>query len=452
MDFRPNPRVDRIFAQWARPNSPGMSIAVSQAGKTVYARGYGLADLEQGIPNKPGTVFHAASLSKQFTAMAIMLLVERGKLSLDDKISRYIPRLPDVLAKITIGQMLHHISGIRDQWALATMAGWRLSPDVITRDDVMDIFVARMKSLNFKPGADFSYSNTNYLLAAEIVQKVSGRSLPEFSDRHIFKPLKMTHTTIIQSHGQVVRDRACGYQGVGAKFQIMLPNYDLTGPTNVQTTVEDLLRWNRNFDLKTVGGKLALAAMQTTAKNSGTYGLGLYVETANGMPIVEHDGRDAGYRSHFIRFPEQKLAIALLSNLALPDEHSTWLLVRKVAKVYLGKRVPPPAEADPPADPRSAKKAPLDDYVGCYSSKEIDSSYVIERTGTSSLALTRWKYPPAELTAAGEDVFHVADFSVVLEEVKLTFLRNRRGKVKGLRMDDISGGNRLANFRFKKAP
>jgi CubicO group peptidase (beta-lactamase class C family) len=452
MDFANNPHVDRIFAHWDKPGSPGMSLAVSQAGKVVYCRGYGAADLDHNILNSPSTVFHAASLSKQFTAMAIMLLVDKGKLSLDDEVHAFIPQLSQAIPKITIRQMLHHISGIRDQWTLATMAGWRLSPDVITRKDVVEIFVARMKTLNFKPGADFSYSNTPYTLASEIVTKVSGLSLAEFSDRHIFRPLGMKDTTIIETHGQVVKNRACGYQGTYPDFQVMMPNYDLTGPTNLQTTVEDLMRWEQNFDLKTVGSNAALSAMQTTVPASLNYGLGLYVENDNGLHIVEHDGRDAGYRSHLIRFPKQQLAIALLCNIALPDTQSTWTLVRDVAAVFLNKQVPLPGTAAAPAHHSSSpsKRAKLSDYVGRYYSDEIGSTYLIGQTGPSSIALARWKYDPTNLTAAGADTFHISNFSVMLSALKVTFHRDKRGHVDGFSMDDISGANRLTDFRFTK--
>jgi CubicO group peptidase (beta-lactamase class C family) len=453
MNFTPDPQIDHIFAHWDKPHSPGMSVAVSRGHEIVYCRGYGLADLDRNIPNGPATVFHAASLSKQFTAMAIMLLVGNGKLSLDDEVHAFIPQLRRAIPKITIRQMLHHTSGIRDQWTLATMAGWRLSPDVITREDVVETFVARMKTLNFKPGSGFSYSNTNFTLAADIVKKVSGLSLAEFSDKHIFKPLGMTRTIIIETHGQIVRDRACGYQGTYPNFQVMMPNYDLTGPTNVQTTVEDLMRWEQNFDLKTVGGEAALAAMQTTVPAfPAPYGLGLYVENNSGTHIVEHDGRDAGYRSHLIRFPDQKLAVALLCNVALPDDQSTWTLVRKVAAVFLKKHVPLPSATTAAAHRAShaSKRAKLSDYVGRFYSDEIGSTYIVGRNGPSSIALARWKYHPTDLTAAGADTFHISNFSVMLPAVKVTFQRDKHGKIKGFSLDDISGENRLKDFRFTK--
>jgi CubicO group peptidase (beta-lactamase class C family) len=210
--FPPNPRVDKIFARWDKPNSPGFALAVAHAGKIIYARGYGMADLDHNIPITTSTVFHACSLSKQFTAMAIMLLVGENKLKLSDHVHTLVPELkraaaapiPPIprgstctpLKPVTIGQMLHHTSGLRDQWVLAGLAGWRLGEDVISRNDVVEDLVPRMKTLNFEPGSDYSYGNTDYTLAGEIVRRVSGVSLAEFCQKHIFKKLVMTSTTI----------------------------------------------------------------------------------------------------------------------------------------------------------------------------------------------------------------------------------------------------------------
>jgi CubicO group peptidase (beta-lactamase class C family) len=450
MDFPRNPKVDGIFKQWDRPDSPGMALAVSRGDEIVYMRGYGAADLDHNIPNEPSTVFHAASLSKQFTAMAIMLLVEQGKLSLDAEIHPLIPQLNGVDKTISINQMMHHVSGIRDQWVLASMAGWRLSDDVVTRDDVVERFVARMKSLNFDPGSSYSYSNTNYTLAGEIVKAVSGMPLSQFCHEHIFKPLGMTRSVIIETHGQIVKHRAYGYLGTYPDFQIRMPNYDLNGPTNLQTTVEDLMRWNRNFDTKKVGGEAALTAMTTAlpASSQGlpeAYGMGLFIGTYNGYPIIEHNGRDAGYRSHFIRFPEQGLAIALLSNLALQDDTAT--LVRDVADVYLGTAVTAAAKTAAARPVRAAAPADMSQYLGRYHSDELDATYTVDKSPDgSTIAIFREKYPPTDLFPGGPDTFVMFDFSVMLPQVLVQF------DPTGFWMDDATDSNLLSRFRFTKIP
>lgn len=183
-------KIDKIFKDWDRSDSPGMALAVRHNGNVVFRRGYGMADLEHKIQNRPDTVFHAASLAKQFTAMAVMMLINYPNLAntpitLNTNVHTLISELNGITQPITIGQLLHHISGIRDQWVLATMAGWRLSDDVVTQDDVMKRFVGLSKSLNFAPGSRYSYSNTNYTIAAEIVKKVSGLPLSAFCQQRI---------------------------------------------------------------------------------------------------------------------------------------------------------------------------------------------------------------------------------------------------------------------------
>jgi CubicO group peptidase (beta-lactamase class C family) len=452
----PDPRIDRFFSQWDKPDSPGCSLAVAQAGTIVYSRGYGTADLDHGIPNTPATVFHAASLSKQFTAMSIMLLVNRGLLELGDYVSDIIPELPNFGGKpITISDILHHISGIRDQGALVTMAGWRLSDDVVTQDDVLDL-VQRMKDLNFNAGAgtDFAYSNTNYTLASLIIQRKSEMSLPDFARKYIFVPLDMTSTTILSSHGQIVENRAYGYRFIYPDFQIRMPNYDLNGPTNLQTTVEDLIKWDRNFDSKVVGGDAALTAMQTPVAHSGIYGLGLYVHRVGGRLVIEHDGRDAGYRSHLSRWPDEKLTVALLCNIALPDTIPTTTLVRDVAAVFLDGTNPPGAAVSADVQASPAAVASPADFVGRYFSGEIDSTYEIELS--SSLMLKRKKYKPAQLKGLAGDRFSIDDFSQgvssALTAVTLHFSKDAQGKVLGFTLDDTSGAKRICNFKFTKLP
>jgi CubicO group peptidase (beta-lactamase class C family) len=468
-----NAQVDRIFAQWDKPDSPGFAVAVSKAGRIIYSRGYGMADLDHNIPITPATVFHAASLSKQFTAMAIMLLVGKKKLKLSDHVHAHVPELKSAaiapippiphhssctpIKSITIEQMLHHTSGIRDQWVLAELAGWRLSDDVISRNDVVEDLVPRMKTLNFDPGSDYSYSNTNYTLAGEIVQRVSGVSLAEFCHTHIFQKLGMKSTAISETHGQIVKNRAYGYSGKHPTFAMRMPNYDLTGPTNLHTTVEDLMRWARNFDLMKVGGRAALKAMQTPVPASQGYGLGLIIENGDKLPkTVEHDGRDPGHRSHLIRYPHQKLAVALLGNIQLPPDILTSELVRSVAAIYLksdaAAAAATPNAATPPSSARPAQPAfapaNLNDYLGRYHSDEVENFCDVIRHG-SSIAIAHRQCDPAPMTATGHDIFEMANFSVMLDLASVTF-RRTHGKVDGFFLDDTTGDDRLRQFWFAK--
>ncbi|MCB0837049.1 MAG: serine hydrolase, partial [Bacteroidetes bacterium] len=195
-------QIDQIFSEWNHKERPGGAVAVAKDGKIVFSKGYGMANLEYHIPNEPATVFHIASVSKQFTTFAILLLEKDGKLSLDDDIRKYLPEIPDFGTKITLRHLAHHTSGLRDQWNLLALAGWRLD-DVITLDHVMAL-MSRQKDLNFEPGEEYLYCNSGFTLLAEIVSRVSGKSFAEFTRERIFTPLKMNNTLFYVDHEEIV--------------------------------------------------------------------------------------------------------------------------------------------------------------------------------------------------------------------------------------------------------
>src|SRR5437773_4979630 len=208
------------------------------------------------------SVFHVASMSKQFTAASIVLLAQQGKLSLDDDVRKYIPELPDFGERITIRHLVHHTSGLRDQWALLGLAGWRYSLDLITDDDVMSVMM-RQKDLNFKPGEKHVYCNTGYTLMGLIVKRVSGMSLREFTTKNIFEPLGMTHTHFRDDHAEIVKHNALGYgrEDKDKPFRLSVTNFDTVGATSLHTTVEDLQLWDENFYHPLLGGPTCLQQM-----------------------------------------------------------------------------------------------------------------------------------------------------------------------------------------------
>jgi CubicO group peptidase (beta-lactamase class C family) len=360
--------VDQLFAQWAKPNSPGASIAVIENGKIIYRRGYGAANLEYDVPNTPATVFHLASISKQFTAFAIYLLAQDGKLSLEDDVRKYLPRLHDFGKVITIRQLLHHTSGIRDQWSLLSLAGWRLD-DEITDDDVARLLFQQTE-LNFPPGDQFLYSNSGYTLLALVVKQVSGESLPEFAKKHIFDPLGMAHTHFQQNYNVVVKDRAYSYaRQPDGTYRYVALTYSTVGPSNLFSTAGDLALWDENFYRGKVGGPAMLAQMQEKGKlNDGkeiAYASGLIIGKYRGLKTVEHSGADAAYRTNILRFPDQHFSVVVLANAGDLD---TTALSFKIADIYLTDRLQPalvqPSFVDKPTvrvDPQV-----LDAYVGDY--------------------------------------------------------------------------------------
>jgi CubicO group peptidase (beta-lactamase class C family) len=328
--------VDRVFDAWRDTEGPGCALGVSRNGRVVYEHGYGMANLETATPIKPGTIFHVASVSKQFTAMSIMLLAADGKLSVDDDIRKYIPEIPSYGTTITIRHLLTHTSGLRDQWALLGLKRGRFEEDRITEADVMDV-VPRQRALNFTPGAEYLYSNTGFTLLGVIVKRVSGKTLRDFADERIFKPLGMTSTHFHDDYTMLVPGRASAYAPVPAGWRVSIPNFDVYGATSLFTTVGDLLKWEANFDSPVVGTRALLGQMQTRAHlangDSVNYGFGLTVGTYRGVREIGHNGADAGYRSAVTRFPDQGLAIAIECNGATAN---TTALAHGVADVYLG--------------------------------------------------------------------------------------------------------------------
>ena len=365
-------RLDDLFQTWAQPGTPGAAVSVIQHGKLVFEKGYGLANLEYDIPVTPQTVYHVASVSKQFTAMALVLLEQEGKLSLADDVHKYLPELPDYGHPVTLRQLLQHTSGIRDQWQTLALAGWRLD-DVITQQQILGLLF-RQKELNFTPGTAHLYSNGGYTLAAEVVARVSGKPFPDFCQERIFGPLAMTRTHFHQDHHRIVHDRAYSYEKSGGGYQASPLNYANVGATSLFTTASDLVRWLDNFREPEVGGRAAIDRLQEHAVLANgkkiDYALGLSIGRYRGLKTVSHGGGDAGYRSYVLWFPEQELGIAVVSGLASFDSGGT---ANKVADAFLGDKMTPEAAKAPqrpaPPTPRqyiTLEPRALDQYVGHY--------------------------------------------------------------------------------------
>lgn len=406
-------QVDKVFEKWDKPDSPGCALGIYRDGQIVYKHGYGMADLNDDVPITPATVFHVASMSKQFTAASIVLLAQQRKLSLDDDVRKYIPELPDFGERITIRHLVHHTSGLRDQWNLLELAGWRYSLDLITDDDVMSV-MTRQKDLNFKPGDKHVYCNTGYTLMGLIVKRVSGMSLREYTTKNIFEPLGMTHTHFRDDHAEIIKHDALGYEqeGKDKPFRMSLTNFDTVGATSLHTTVEDLQLWDENFYHPRVGGPAFLQQMLERGKlNSGEqldYAFGLVVGKYKGLPTVDHGGADAGYRSDLIRFPEQHFSTAVLCNSA---ETNPSALARQVADIVLAKDLKP-AEATPAKEPTKNAAATLTAeqmaaIAGLYWNKEDDDFEKVQvKDGKLQVQLgSEFR----TLKPAGEAHFHVAD-------------------------------------------
>ncbi|MEO5814040.1 MAG: serine hydrolase domain-containing protein [Gemmatimonadaceae bacterium] len=333
--------VDRVFDAWRDTHGPGCAVGVGRNGTVLLERGYGMANLETDTPIGPSSIFHVASVSKQFTAMAIMLLEKDGKLSVNDDLRKYVPEIPDYGTPITIRHLLTHTSGLRDQWNLIGLSRGRFEENRITEADVMDI-LPRQTALNFKPGAEYVYSNSGFTLLAVIVKRVSGKSLRDFADERIFKPLGMTHTHFHDDYTMLVRGRTSAYAPSGTTWRVSIPNFDTYGATSLYTTVGDLIKWEANFDAPVVADRTIVERMEapTLLANGDTssYGFGITTGKYRGARVVEHNGADAGYRSYAGRFPQSGISIAVLCNAATSN---TTALARGVADAFLGTSLAP---------------------------------------------------------------------------------------------------------------
>jgi CubicO group peptidase (beta-lactamase class C family)/lysophospholipase L1-like esterase len=368
--------VDALFAEWT-DETPGCAVGVSQRGEILLERAYGSADLEHGIPNRPDTIFEAGSVSKQFTAAAVLLLAKDGRLSLDDPVRRYLPELPYYASPVTIRQMLQHTSGLRDWGSIAWIAGAPRGTRAYTHAHVLDI-LKRQESLNFAPGTRWSYSNSGYNLAAVLLSRVSGEPFAEFTRRRLFEPAGMTRTSWRDDYTRVVKDRAIAYAASDGRYVLDMPFENVHGNGGLLTTVGDLLRWNDYLASPPAADADWVRTMHTGGVLEGGgatgYAFGLGIGRYKGRPEVRHSGTTGSYRAFLARYPDEGLSIAVLCNAG---DSKPRQVLRAVADLYL--------EAAPEPDPAPATlklpAAALDAIAGLYRNIDRGDVIRIERAG-----------------------------------------------------------------------
>lgn len=335
-------RLDRVFARWDSPETPGAAVAIARNGETIYARGFGMASLEHGVPWTPETLSETGSVAKQFTAAAVTLLAVRGRLSLDDPLQRHLPEVPDFGRAITLRMLLDHTSGLRDIHGLFDLMGRPTYTNPHENAEVLEV-VTRQRELNFPPGTEYGYCNTGYLLLTFVIERVSGIPFAEFCRENVFAPRGMTHTAWRTQFNRVVPGRASAYalEGPG-RFRVELPYSNIHGNGGLLTTVGDLLRWNESFENPAGEWAEVVRLMQTPSqlKNGEPIenGLGLRLVTFRGRAEVSHSGATAGYSTFLARFPGEHLSIAVLGNcLGLDGGAHTY----RLADILLGTAPPP---------------------------------------------------------------------------------------------------------------
>ena len=389
------PDIDAVFARYTTA-TPGCAVAVSTDGTSTpaLAKGYGMADLEHDVRITPDTIFEAGSVSKQFTAAAVLLLARDGKLSIDDPVRRYIPELPDYGKPLLIRHMLNHTSGLRDWGSVAAISGWPRTSRVHTHAHVLEI-ASRQQALNFPPGSRWSYSNTGFNLAAIIVSRVSGVPFVDFTRDRIFRPLGMTHTSWRNDFTRIVKGRAIAYDDEDGEFHTDMPFENVYGNGGLLTTVGDLLKWNENFSRPVVGDADFVALQQQPgAFNDGrrhNYAFGLYVGKRQGEREVYHSGSTAGYSAFLTRFPDRKLGIAVLCNVAT----NATTLAHAVADQYLGITAPVP--------PLAVTEAEIHANAGLYRNTMTGAALRIDHDREAALRGRRWSFDGHGGAAAVDD-------------------------------------------------
>lgn len=440
-------KIDSLFSDYSISEKPGAVIAVVKDGKTIFNKGYGSANLEYTIPLSEETPFHIASLTKQFTAYGILLLEEKGKLSLDDSITEFLPELGEVGKGITIRQLMSHTSGLRDQWHLLALAGWQLE-DVITNSQVLEL-IYDQKELNFNPGDEYMYSNSGYTLLAEIIKSVSGKSYPDYMQETIFAPLGMNNTFIPKNYRAIVKNRAYSYQRRDDMYFKSTYQSDLYGATGIITTMEDMTKWMKNFQNIQLGTIETIEVFnKAQILNDGTtFGgaLGQFISNHKGRKTYQHTGSDAGFRTYFVRFPEEDLSIAVFSNRS---NSNTKGLALNVADLFL-KPIDKNVEKDhkniihPSTTSLSISTNTLKTYEGTYWNPTSNTSKTI-RLENDTLQYIINKNRKNPIVPINKNTFLMLN---VGQPVRVSFVSKKN---KDLMKININDDNDIASERYEE--
>lgn len=450
-----HPAVDSIFRGWDRAAEPGVAVAVVRGDSVLHVGGYGMADLEQGVPITPRTRFDVASVSKHFTAFAAANLIEEGRLDPDDRFRNHFPEFPAFTSPVRVEHLVHHTSGIRDWVELFAIAGWRFD-DVIGVPDILTL-ARNQRKLNFEPGAQYRYSNTAYNLLAKLVGRVSGDALPAYLEANVFGPLGMEDTHSHSNHRHVVPQRARSYRPSDTApggFELLVNNTTAVGSSSIFTTARDMGRWLANYYGREVGDDAVWRRMhRREILNSGDtidYAYGLSHDTYGGYETIGHGGSWRGYRSQILWVRGPELGVAVLGNRtdSRPDSLAREV-VRAVADVAEEDVEEEPAGEDEEAAGREEPEerlpespVPLEEYEGQYYSPELGTAYrLVVREG--ELVATHRQVDDQVLRPEEEDVFTTEG---VRGPLTLSFDRDGAGDVSGYEL----AGRRFSGVVFRR--
>ena len=419
-------KIDALFSRYDKTEIPGAAVAVVKDGKVFYIKGFGCANLEYGIPITGSSVFNMASVSKHVTGFCAVILEKRGKLSFEDDIRKYLPEFPDFGNVIKIKHLLHHTSGLRDPYGLMMLRGWNFK-DTLTNDDLIKL-LQNQKELNFEPGKQYLYSSSNYVVLSEIIEKITGKSFPDWTKENIFKPLGMKNTFFNDNvNGVLYKNRVDSYRKSG-KNKYVNDNciYSLLGTGNLCTSAEDFALWINNFFDKRIGGAEVIDQMfQTTNLNDGTeypYTLGLFKNrNYKNIEFYTHDGAYGGFKTYLGIFPEQELGIAVMGNFR---SFSPGYYFRKIAEIII-----PDIWKDQKKEVRIEEKPVIfeldkevyKEYAGKYLVKSMNMTIEIKKEDEKLYAIAKG-LGRMQLIPESEKLFKVGG-----APAKIEFVRNQRG-------------------------
>ncbi|GAA0356963.1 hypothetical protein GCM10009092_21490 [Bowmanella denitrificans] len=326
-------KLNQALSQSIPNDTGGCGVGIWSGEALVFSGAKGYANVEHKVPITANTVFDIASISKQFTASAILLLSQQGKISLQDNIRKYIPEMPKYEKEILIKDLLNHTSGIRNFTSLLELEGIGFSQP-ISKADILAL-IARQTDVEFPSGESFKYTNSGYFLAAMIIERVTGLSLGQFTKRHIFDSLSMTNTRFLEEHDTIISDRADAYSKTINFYRKNTPKLNMAGPGGLLTSINDISKWNKNFSSGKVGGKKLIKLLEKKGQlNSGMlipYGYGIWVLGDGDDVSYEHNGAWGGYRSVYSRSPSSGMSIAIFCNIDDVDIYSLLQELKSIA-------------------------------------------------------------------------------------------------------------------------
>lgn len=439
-------QVDELFKKWDRNDSPGAAVGIFKDGRIIYARGYGIANLEYSLPWTPQTPSRTGSISKQFVGMCVAILAEQGKLSLDDNIQKYFPDWPDYTGPITLKHLLYHTSGVREYLTLVELMGKPEGSGYVYTPKELVRTLVRQKELNFKPGEMYSYSNSGYFLLSEIISQVSGEKTSAFAKKYIFDPLGIKNTHFHDDPNRIVKNRAYGYSPKeDGDYRIDIVRLEVIGDLGVFTTVEDFLKWDQNFYNNKLGKGTQdlIKTMLTKGKlNNGeelSYGFGLSLDNYRGLNTISHGGSAVGYQAQYMQFPDYKFSVVILSNLST---FPAGRIARQIADLYLADQF-----KEPPSQRRrrrrqipeviSLPESQLKGYAGKYYSEELDFNYIFKVENASLVLELRETLHP--LSPYAIDRFGWNGRT-------LEFIRDEENKIAGFTLEE----GIVKNMKFTK--